>query len=152
VAVSYSNLPATLPPVEWRNVRSRMVEAAVSLCKARPKVARAQPSQGGAGEVDLQRLGRQAEVPIRVPSLRIAGQIDLFDRTAESRVTVRDYKTGNVLQADGSLRPEIALQLRLYGIALLELLPRTEVSLVVSAGSDYPVSFTDDDVLATKTW
>jgi RecB family exonuclease len=148
---AYADLPATLPALEWRNVRSRMIDTAVRLAKKAPRPA--VPARPGVTrELDLRRLARASEVPIRVSTLRIGGRIDMLEWIGASQLMLRDYKTGNVLDSDGAVRPTVALQLRLYALAVSELLPGVEVRLAVSAGSERQVSFTEQDATETRQW
>jgi hypothetical protein len=54
---------------------------------------------------------------------------------------IRDFKSGNALTPDGNIKPEIQLQLRAYGLILMELEPTTEVRLVVDDGEERELSF-----------
>lgn len=150
---SYADLPATTSALAWRNSCGRMVDAAARLCEHPPPPETPAASLvGRTRTLDLRRLGRLSEVPIRVPSLRISGRIDVLERSGPSQVAVTDYKTGNAIDANGSVFPQIALQLRLYGLALQELLPDVQIKLIVSAGSEHEVPFTPADAAATREW
>jgi hypothetical protein len=54
---------------------------------------------------------------------------------------IRDYKTGSVLDEDGCVKEEVALQLRAYGLMILENHPTASVRLVVDDGLDHEVEF-----------
>ncbi len=151
VTAPYADLSSTLPALEWRNACRTMVSAAVRLSEfAAPPRVRPTPASGH--ERDLRTAGRAAEVPVRVTSLRIAGRIDAFERSEAGLITIRDYKTGRVVDSDGSVRHDIALQLRLYGLAVHELIPDADVRLGVCAGSDHWISFTAEEMAATRKW
>jgi len=93
--------------------------------------------------------GRWAEVWLASPRLRVRGKADLVEREGD-HVTVVDLKTGKASGADGGVAERAALQLRAYGLVVLELVPRATVHLVVAAGSTRPVPFGPSDQEATR--
>ncbi|KYG06935.1 hypothetical protein BE21_31965 [Sorangium cellulosum] len=54
---------------------------------------------------------------------------------------VRDFKTGATLDGRGEVKEEIALQLRAYGLMLLERRPGADVRLVVDDGEEREIPF-----------
>ena len=93
----------------------------------------------------------QFEVSFRSRKLRLKGRIDEIAKQSGS-IQVIDYKTGRISDDDGNVSAEIVLQLRLYGLAVLECLPGATVHLCVRSGEDYySVGFTVDDVRQTRS-
>jgi PD-(D/E)XK nuclease superfamily len=73
--------------------------------------------------------------------LRLRGRADRVQRIGPHLFEVRDFKTGATLEENGDIKEEIVLQLRAYGLMLLEQHPRAEVRLVVDDGCEREVSF-----------
>ena len=64
-----------------------------------------------------------------------------------------DFKSGNILDDEGEVEEVTALQLRLYGLAILELAPRTRLELkVVSPAGTTEVTFSKEDIANTSAW
>jgi hypothetical protein len=150
---SFSDLSSTLSPLEWRNTCGRMVDAAARLWEVPrfPGSVRTE-TKPVSQEIDLRHVGRMSEVPIRAPKLRIAGRVDVLERTSQNQVTILDYKTGAVSDENGSVLPHIALQLRLYGLAVQELLRDVAVRLVVVADTEHEIAFTPAEAVVTRKW
>lgn len=81
------------------------------------------------------------EFPLKSRSLRLRGQADLIRRTGSHAYEIRDYKSGAILDEDGSVKEEVAIQLQAYGLMLLERAPDSTVTLVVDNGSEHAVAF-----------
>src|SRR5262249_41693268 len=98
-------------------------------------------------------LSVAAEVPFESPSLRIRGRFDLVEIEKPNNVRITDFKSGSVADEEGLLNDETATQLRLYGLALIELVPNMTVSLrVISRDGESEVSFGELERLATTEW
>jgi hypothetical protein len=54
---------------------------------------------------------------------------------------IRDYKTGSGIDATGEVRADYALQLRCYGLMLLEQKPRARIRLILDDGVERDVTF-----------
>jgi hypothetical protein len=54
---------------------------------------------------------------------------------------VRDFKSGNALGRDGEVKPAIQLQLRSYGLMILDVHPKASVRLVVDDGDEHDIVF-----------
>ena len=81
------------------------------------------------------RRGREVRLESSEPELGLAGSADLIADCPDGVVEIVDYKTGEVADADGSLRPEYAIQLQAYALMLLEREPSTRLRLVLDNGS-----------------
>ena len=81
--------------------------------------------------------GRWTELPLTSPALGVRGRADLVERDGR-RIVVTDLKTGSL---GGTAAGDAALQLRAYGLVVLEWVPDAEVHLAVEAASVEPVPF-----------
>lgn len=72
--------------------------------------------------------------------------MDFVARSPRREVLVRDEKTGRVLDEEGALKPSLQMQLRLYGLLILEALPGAQVRLLIDDGEEWPVSFEEEEV------
>ena len=73
--------------------------------------------------------------------LRLGGQADRIRQVGAQAYEVRDFKSGNVLDDSGGVKAAIQLQLRAYGLLVLELDPQASVRLVVDDGDEHDVTF-----------
>jgi len=140
----FAELRSTLSEVEWHNKTKELILAAESLLVAAPAVAR--PSQRSHTRprdyTDLLDEGTFHEVEITSEDLRLKGRIDLLEIGVPKKVRISDYKTGRVLDRQGGILTHIALQLRLYALAISQVDPLAEVELCVIAGaSSYPLAW-----------
>jgi hypothetical protein len=130
----------TLPAASIERAR-KTLEAWVN----EPWVNRASSRERGGrpGAKSPNRRGR--EVALKSTILGLSGSADLITTAPDGVVEVVDYKTGNVLDPDGSVRPEYVLQLQAYGLMLLELEPAVSVRLILDNGTrtELPSSRTD---------
>jgi PD-(D/E)XK nuclease superfamily len=85
-----------------------------------------------------------AEIRLESRNLRLRGRVDRIRRVGADAFEVRDYKSGSVLSEDGTVKDEIALQLRAYGLMILERYPRAFVRLIVDDGTDRNVEFDEE--------
>lgn len=156
---AYADLKESFSFLEWHSRTEIAIAEATRMLSGQPSPHSASQLQkahsiaftnlnallGRAGEFTL------FEVPFRSKHLRLKGRIDELAKQASGTIDVIDYKTGRVLDADGTLSPRIVFQLRLYGLAILECLPHATVQLYVRSGEEYySVPFTADDVRRTE--
>jgi hypothetical protein len=79
--------------------------------------------------------------------------MDVLERRGRNVVIVRDYKTGQIRERDGSIRPHIELQLRLYALAISTVEPSACVELHASDGTeDHPIILDGDIISETRRW
>lgn len=133
----FADLSATRTPAQWANLRAWVLSRADS---ARRKV---RPGRGGAAASDRGVEG--AERGFESTRLRLRGRADLVRRVEGNVLEVRDYKTSGVLDGNGEVKSDIALQLRAYGLLVLEREPRATVRLIVDDGTDREVEFGPDE-------
>lgn len=141
--------------VNWHNFRQTHLTAAVAVARQWQPIGSQQRSASGNHQLfeRIRRSGTYAEIPVKVESLALSGRVDAVEFLTSSEVHIRDYKSGRVTRRDGTVLPSIALQLRLYGIAALELRPELTVTLSVNSKSrDIPVSFGEPEIDETKEW
>jgi len=100
---------------------------------------------------ELPQRGIWAEVDFEVPELRLRGRADLVERDS-GIATVRDLKTGRVVDADGQVLPHIERQLQLYGLMASVTWPASEIRLAVDHGEEHEIPF--DGVVRedTRAW
>lgn len=131
----YADLSSTMTHAAWLDVRA----TAVSKCKPRGDrplaTVGADQSPGWTG----------VEKCIVSDRLRLSARMDRLTRIGTNRLLIKDHKTGRVQNDDGSIREEIAFQLRLYGIVAKERFPECDVMLVVDGIDEITVSFTKED-------
>lgn len=82
-----------------------------------------------------------AEVALASKKLRLRGRADRIRTVGPRRFEIRDFKSGSAVAPDGGIKDEIALQLRAYGLLLLELDPEAVVLLLVDDGLEREVGF-----------
>jgi hypothetical protein len=149
----YAHLDSTMRPLDWRNFLSRLVASAERLYRRVPQLHG--PSGGtstrGAPPLTMLKNGMWSEVRILSASLRMAGRIDLLEKQGNS-VTVRDYKSGGVLDQQGNVKDEITKQLWLYGLAVIEALPDCTVRLIVDNGAEHVLPFGSAEVRSAESW
>jgi hypothetical protein len=140
-----------LPYVDWRRKRRQVLDLAERhLVSAKP--AGGTSVGGGKRRADeLPSQGTWAEVDFEVPELRLRGRADLVERDG-GIATVRDLKTGRVVDADGQLLPHIERQLQLYGLMASTTWPTDEIRLAVDHGKEHEIPFDDCVREDTRTW
>lgn len=150
---SYADLTRTLTPLAWERKRRSFVDVAFEFINNEPHLERAFKGAGNGGFCfeAARRDGCWVEVPIQVPHLRLKGRIDVLERKGEE-IKIVDLKSGRVEDADGAVKPQIALQLRLYGILAQTLDPRSHVTLVVNNGTEHSVPFDHGVVAEVNEW
>lgn len=103
-------------------------------------------------EVVERRLRGAVEVPFTSTALRIRGRIDLVDVSELGEVTVSDFKSGVVADANGEIHTEISLQIRLYGLAVGELTRSDIVLRVLAQNREYSVPFDESEKQSANRW
>lgn len=139
----FADLRSVFPAVEWHNACERTIRTGSALLDRTGYASGRCAVPSGNEPLLFEQLpeeGRWAEVRVRAPRLRLAGRMDVVEKYSGHRVIIRDYKTGQIFERDGSLRPDIEFQLRLYALAVLEHDPAAVLELFV---------FTDRDVRIT---
>jgi hypothetical protein len=139
----FADLASTKSQADWSRLR-KWILSRVRVIQASAEYVRRSPRLEGAPRV----LG--AEVPLESRSLRLRGKADRIRQLRPRLFEVRDFKTGATLDEDGQIKAEIALQLRAYGLLLLERLPEVEIRLVVDDGVERELSFDAHDRQAAK--
>lgn len=91
------------------------------------------------------------EIPIKVPSLRLKGRIDVLERDG-SEVKIIDLKSGRTGDGTGDLDPKIVWQLRLYGVLVQTLDPMARVTLIVDDGTEHVVPFDATIMEESMAW
>jgi hypothetical protein len=75
-----------------------------------------------------------SELPVESVNLRLKARLDFLNILPNGIVEITDFKSGNVLDDEGEVESVTALQLRMYGLILLEFSPQARLELkVVSA-------------------
>jgi PD-(D/E)XK nuclease superfamily len=152
----YADLSVAFSKREWEKRRFHAISDAENVrSQNRSALAdlKASPSEPFSLARFFKGVGKKAaEVPFESPLLRIRGQIDLVN-TELNEVTVSDFKSGRILDPDGSLKQETSRQLRLYALAILELAPEKKVALrVVSRGGETVERFDEEARIETWQW
>jgi len=129
-----TDLSSTKAPAQWANLRA-WVLSRVSAARHRVVTSRIGSKRRDRGGVE------GAERSFESTTLRLRGRADLVRRIDQDVFEVRDYKSGGVLDGDGEVKREIALQLQAYGLLVLEREPRATVRLIVDDGTDREVEF-----------
>jgi PD-(D/E)XK nuclease superfamily len=144
------------PPPEWRTRWKPVLRKAAARIAAAPPPAALHTSSGTSkGKMlafeDLREGEVGYEVGVRSSALRLEGRMDFVARFPGKEVLVRDEKTGRVLDDEGALKPSLQMQLRLYGLLVLESLPGAQVRLLIDDGEEWPVSFEEAEVQQLHT-
>jgi PD-(D/E)XK nuclease superfamily len=153
----YTDLQAALGPREWLKRRSLAIARTRQVLASRPCSAREfEPSQipGISLARALQsRNFTASELPLESLTLRLRARLDFLSVSSDGLVEVIDFKSGNILDDEGEVEEVTALQLRLYGLAILELAPRTRLELkVVSPAGTTQVTFSKEVIENTRAW
>jgi hypothetical protein len=155
----YADLERSFSFLDWHSRTEIAISEAVRLFNHRPLVPVSEfenrlNSRSTDLNVYLSRAGefRLFEVPFHSPGLRLKGRIDEVVKRASGTIEVTDYKTGRIMDNDGNLSERIVLQLRLYGLVILESVPSASVQPYVQSGEQrYVVPFTPYDVQQTES-
>jgi hypothetical protein len=156
---AYADLKTSFSFLEWHSRTEIAIAEAVRMLDHYCRWGFASELQESSGprstdlNVLLSRAGelRLFEVAFHSRNLRLKGRIDELAKRASGTIEVIDYKTGRITDDDGNLSARIVLQLRLYGLAIIERVPSATVQPYVSSGERlYSVPFTPDDVQRTE--
>lgn len=153
---SFADLRHAFSTREWEHRRGAALRCAARIAEKTPERTNRTPTAGGSSPLFpvVRRPGfRASEVPIKSDVWRIRGRIDLLETDINRIVQIVDYKSGHVTDENGQVRESIAIQLRMYGLAILELWPDSDIRLqIVSGNMAYPVSFGQKDRDSTIEW
>jgi PD-(D/E)XK nuclease superfamily len=131
----YADLRVAFTNREWEKRRFLAIAGAMGVAKTRRTPQPSTPSRTAEMlSVDsfLNRtMPAASEVPFRSAKLRIRGRLDLIEFQAANDVRISDYKSGNVTNSVGTVSEEVLIQLRLYGLAVIDSAPDKSVSLRV---------------------
>jgi RecB family exonuclease len=131
----FAELASTKSLAEWTRVKAWVLARAGHVVETgRFRGSRAPATQRIVGP----------EVPLESLTLRLRGKADRIRRLGQRTFEVRDFKTGATLDEHGEIKEGIALQLRAYGLLLLERQPGAEVRLMVDDGEEREVPFDVD--------
>jgi RecB family exonuclease len=152
-----SDLSKAFTPSEWRKRRSLAIDRTLELLRSLPpSIRKLEPSQ--TLKIPLADALRStgfaaSELALVSPTLRLRARIDFLRVCAGGLIEISDFKSGSVLDDDGKVREVTALQLRLYGLLVLELVPQARLLLkVVSRQGTEAVSFSPEDIQKTQAW
>jgi RecB family exonuclease len=150
----FARLRSAFSPLDWHNACQRVIDLAQALLEQAPPHEPSAPSRFPAEPLEFSRLspiGLWFEVHIQAPRLRLSGRMDVLEKTPE-RIVVRDYKTGQVHDREGSVLPHIEQQLRLYALAILEHQPQCAIELWISERKETRIALDKDVVSETRAW
>lgn len=133
---------AVYGPLEWRRKVGDVVALAGALSRegGRPRQLYHDPALVRTHRPLLDGDGRWTELPLKSTRLRVHGRADLVEREG-GEVQIVDLKTGRAVAADGEVFPEVAFQLRAYGLVVEEQLPSASVRLIVEGHRTVDVPF-----------
>lgn len=138
----FSDLAATKSLEDWRRLKSWVLKRADLQVRSEPRAS----TSGPAGRAVL----AGAEIALESTALRLRGKVDRIRQLGPDRFEVTDFKTGATLDDAGEIKDEIALQLRAYGLLLLERRPKAKVRLVVDDGTERDVAFEREERSAAR--
>src|SRR5262249_24472152 len=152
----FARLEETVAPLEWRNFLHRLVRIA-SRVPVVSEDGTVRPSCNAIGSAapslnTLPAHGFWTELQISSERFRLSGRIDALEVRSEGQVTIRDYKTGVSADTRHQVHEDIAKQLRLYGLMILELFRGARIELVADDGVEHIVPFDEKDISDTRTW
>jgi hypothetical protein len=157
VRPSYAEIRATFTAQQWMKKRHLAITRTMQISALRPTGAfESEPSRGTA--IPLARALHStnfvgSELPVESVKLRLRARLDYLKILPDGVVEVTDFKSGNVLDEEGEIEGVTALQLRLYGLLLLEFIPSKRLQLkVVSGAGTTTVSFSQEDIENTRVW
>jgi RecB family exonuclease len=132
----FADLVQTFGLTEWSRLRAWAIRRCEAVPQRSSKAADSKPEAEKAAGLTL-----GAEVLLISRTLRLRGRADRISRVGRNAFEIRDYKTGSVLDEAGRVKEEVALQLRAYGLMILEHHPTASVRLIVDDGLDHEVEF-----------
>lgn len=146
----FADLKATLSEVEWHNKSRCTLLAAESLLGSAPTPS-SRPRNNDRQTLnyaDLAGEGAFHEVEITSGDLRLFGRMDLVEIGRARKIRISDYKTGRVLDRKGEVLEHIALQLRLYALAVAHQDPSAQIELCILEGTSNRHVEWDTDIRA----
>ena len=153
---TFARLEETVAPLEWRNFLHRLVRIAsrvlVTSYDGTPRPTRDALASAGLSFETLPSHGFWTELPVASARLRLSGRVDALEMRAERHVIIRDYKTGATAHKRGHVHEDVAKQLRLYGLIILEHAAGARIDLVADDGIEHVVPFDEDDIAHTRAW
>jgi hypothetical protein len=136
----FADLQNTKTPLEWMMLELNAVNRCSASMRGISKKA---------GNVSGYRRRYGAEIWLESSALKLKGKADeVIDLGPQLKI--RDYKSGSIHDANGSVKPSIFLQLRLYGLLAVENYPGKEVQLEIDNGKNQ-TSLPWDQGWATRT-
>ena len=153
----YADIRTAFGPREWQKRRSLAVARTLQVLVSRPPDVcelESSPVPGISLDRALQLRGfAVSELSLNSATLRLRARLDFLRVLSDGRVEITDFKSGNILDDEGEVQEVTALQLRLYGVAILELAPRARLQLkVVSRAGNTEVTFSTEDIQRTREW
>lgn len=153
----YTEIRAAFTAQQWMTKRHLAITRTMQVLASRPTATPESEDSRGHG-ISLTRALRRtnfaaSELQLESVNLRLRARLDFLQVLPSGVVEVTDFKSGNVVDEEGEIEGVTALQLRLYGLLLLELSPDARLELkVVSGAGTTAVSFSPEDVDNTRTW
>jgi hypothetical protein len=143
-----TRLESVYSPLVWRQKRRAAINLAIKCL--RDQVSTSQHRESGA-RTELPPQGRWSEYWIEAPRLRLKGRADLVERKGK-KLTIRDLKSGRVLDKEGNVLPAITRQMHLYGLMAMEQWPELIPSLEVDGGISVNIEFSAEHREAIRHW
>jgi hypothetical protein len=157
VRPSYTEIRDGFTAQQWTKKRHLAIARTLEVLASRPtRPSESEASRGS--EIQLDRILQRtnfagSEVPLESVKLRLRARLDYLKIFPDGLVEVTDFKSGNVIDEEGEIENVTAIQLRLYGLMLLELISNSRLQLkVVSGTGTTEVSFSREDVENTRAW
>ena len=153
----YTEIRAAFTAQQWMKKRHLAITRTMQVLASRPADT-SESDDSRRTEIPLARALHRSdfaasEVPLESVTLGLRARLDFLRVLPGGLVEVIDFKSGNVVDEEGEIEGVTALQLRLYGLLLLELSPGTRLELkVVSGAGTTAVTFSPEDVDNTRAW
>jgi len=154
----YADLRVAFSQREWRRRTSLAVDRTLELLRSPLTTADNRQPTRQSKSTPLERALRiegfaASEVTVESKNLRLQGRVDFLRVSEDSVVEISDFKSGKVLNDEGEVDEVTSLQLRLYGLGILDLVPGARLQLkVVSRGGISNVNFSPEEIERTKEW
>lgn len=152
------HLKDAFPPLEWKRRCNTAVENALVVQRQEAEVGVARKSSPAKTPFDLRSaLGTTgysgSEVFLPETPLRLAGRIDSIRVLSDGAIEIIDYKSGNAFDDQGRPSERVALQLRLYALAIAKLMPSSRIEIrVVSNDLEELIPFGETEARETGNW
>lgn len=132
--VQYADLPRVLGATAWSRFRFALIDRTRDHVRARRWARGTRPQRDTPTVFGTERT-------LLNTALRLKGRADLIHRLPDGTIEIRDFKTGEIFDASGEIDAGIQIQLRCYGLLMLELFPGSKVRLLIDDGTEYEVPF-----------